>query len=86
MLLITHILVALASIVLTTYSLFRPSKATLNTGYGLAALTLVSGTVLVISSGSNLLRSCLTGITYFGIVAIGLKLAKAKLAKQEIEK
>lgn len=86
MLLLLHVLTAIVSIFITTYSVVRPRKNLLSAGYGLAGATLASGTILVISSGSNLLRSCLTGIAYFGVVAVGLRVAQKRLAKQEIDK
>lgn len=86
MILLLHIATALISIVVTTYALIRPTTRGLNVGYGLAAFTLVSGTILVFSSGSNLLRSCITGITYFALVAIGLSVVKRRLAEQTIDK
>ncbi len=68
MLLITHILIALASLVLATLAVMSPSQTKLRGSYGLIALTLASGTVLVVTTGANLLHSCLTGLVYCATV------------------
>lgn len=81
MILITHILIALTSLGLATYVLFKPSKNTLYVTYALIASTLVTGTYLVISSSSHLVQSCLTGLVYIGVVSIGVVTAHVKLSR-----
>jgi len=84
MILVTHIFVALASIVASTYAFFMPSKAKLRVTYGLTALTLASGTYLVWSTHSPLLSSCITGLAYLAVVFSGVLAAQRKLAHQEV--
>lgn len=80
MFVLIHVLIALTSIVYTTYAYFQPSKQKLYTGYGLVALTLISGTYLVVSTHSNMFSACETGLFYLGIVSSGLFAAHHKLA------
>lgn len=83
MVLITHIAVALISLAWTGYTFIAPSSAKLRGSYVLVAGTLVSGTFLVISSGSPLLKSCVTGLVYLGIVFAGIIATQYKLRAAE---
>jgi hypothetical protein len=80
MILLTHILVALFSIIFTTYLYFAPSKAKLYTAYTLVGLTLTSGTYLVVIKPSHILQTCVTGLVYLAVVGVGVLLAQRKLA------
>lgn len=80
MLLITHISVALLSIAVASLGIFRPSHKLLHISYGLIGATLVSGTALVILSGSPVLSSCLSGLVYSVIVTALCATAHRKLA------
>lgn len=77
--LLTHITIALISIVCTTLTYVAPSKTKLRISYSLVALTLGTGTWLVISTGSPLLHSCITGLLYLSIVSAGIIAAQHKL-------
>lgn len=79
MLLITHIIIALSSIAFTTLTYALPSKNKLRAAYGLVALTLGTGTWLVISTQSALLHSCMTGLLYLAVVSAGIVAARHKL-------
>jgi hypothetical protein len=68
MLILIHVLVALSSITHATYLIVRPSKRGLSANYVLVALTLFSGTYLVISTHAHLLQACTTGILYLSAV------------------
>lgn len=83
MLLVTHVLIALSSIVLTGMAYLSPSQRKLRTSYGLVGLTLASGTALVITTHSPLLSSCMTGLVYLGIVMSGILLAQRRLAAEK---
>ena len=80
LILITHVVLALSSIILSGLSYIKPSQARLNLSYGLVAGTLASGTYLVISTSSGLLPSCVTGLAYLAIVSLAIFAAKYKLA------
>jgi len=79
MILILHIVIALASITYTTLTYLAPSKNKLRASWSLVALTIASGTWLVVSSHSALLQSCMTGLIYLAIVSTGIIAAQQKL-------
>jgi len=80
MIIVGHVIIAILSIVMATYILMRPSKTKLYATTGLIALTLVSGTYLVISSHTRLLPACTMGLGYLAIAGGELIAAKHKLA------
>ena len=80
MIVLVHVIIALSSMVYTTYLYFRPSRRRIYGAYGLIGATLASGTYLVISTHSPLLPSCMSGLIYLGIVSFGVVLASRKLA------
>lgn len=83
MIIAIHVLLALASLGLSTYSYFKPTALRLKAGYGLATGTLASGVALIIVNNASVLRTCLTGIAFFGVVSVLNELARKKLALQE---
>lgn len=80
MLLLAHVLIALSSLVFTSYLFFAPAKRNFYISYGLVGLTLFSGTILVLSTHSPILASCVTGLVYIGVVLIGIVGARHRLA------
>lgn len=80
MLLITHIIVAITSLIFTTALLFQPSKRGLIVGYSLVGFTLASGTYLVVSTHSSILQGCMTGLIYLAFASVGLAVAQFKVA------
>ncbi len=84
MVLLTHVIIALASMVYTTYLVAKPSKPGIKASYALIGLTLATGTYLVVSTGSPILQSCLTGLVYLAMVASGLLTARRRLAKNDL--
>lgn len=81
--LLVHISIALSSLVLTTILVFSPSKAKLHASYALTAATLITGTYLVVSSGSHMLQACTTGLLYLGLTSLGIVAARRKLAAEQ---
>lgn len=79
MLLITHIIIALASLGFTAYTMVNPSASKLKGAYGLATLTLVSGTLLVVDSPTHLAQACISGIVFTGLTLAGTRLARGRL-------
>ncbi len=55
MIILIHVLIALASIISTTVLAFFPSVVKMRISYGLIPLTLASGTYLAVSTHSPLL-------------------------------
>ncbi len=68
--LITHVLVALLSILFSTLLLFRASRKKFYISYFLIFGTLLSGTILVVITHSSLLSSCVAGLSYLFVVSI----------------
>lgn len=80
MTIVLHVLIALSSIAYAGYTFFAPSKNKLRVSYGMVALTLITGTYLVVSTGSPLLSACTTGLLYLAVVLSGLAAAHRKLS------
>jgi hypothetical protein len=81
MVLALHVLIALGSLIYTTYLYLRPTTAMFKPAYALLAATLTSGTYLVWSSKAPLLQACTTGLLYLSIVTVGIALAHKKLSE-----
>lgn len=82
-LLISHILIALAGILITTGLLFFPSRRKLNASYIFLAATLGSGTILVLTTPGHMLQSCISGILYTAFVVGGIAVAKRRMTAKE---
>lgn len=80
--LIIHIILALASLALSTYNFFRPQSSKLQLSYGLATGTLASGILLIIMYNASILRTCLSGVLFYGVVALLNELARKKLSPE----
>ncbi|MFA5004030.1 MAG: hypothetical protein WC498_02010 [Candidatus Saccharimonadales bacterium] len=85
MLILSHVIIALTSVLFSTYLFFRPSQRKLQASYGLTALTVSSGTYLVVSTHAKILEACLTGLMYLGAVGIATIAAHRKLALQTVK-
>lgn len=83
MLLLTHIIIAISGLVVTGLAYFRPSKAKLNIGFSLIALTILSGTILVLRLHTSLTAACLSGLAYLAVSLTGLSFARQKLAAEK---
>ena len=83
MALIIHVVIALLSIVFTTWLWLAPSPSKLPVSYILVALTLTSGTYLVISNPAQMLHTCVMGLAYLGIISVVIISARHKLARQK---
>ncbi len=81
MILPIHILIALSSLAVTGYILFRPSQAGLKLSYLLVALTIVTGFYLVMAMPVHLTQTCATGLVFLGFAAFGIVSARHKVAK-----
>jgi len=64
MLLLTHIIVALSSVLQATYALVQPTRTKIRVSYGLVATTLGSGALLVWQLRVPLTQPCLSGLLY----------------------
>lgn len=83
----THVVIAIISIILASITFFKPSMKKLYASYGLILATVASGTFLLVSSPSHILESCLTGLSYLTVISIATiatHIRIRKLAKEEI--
>ncbi|HEX7483565.1 MAG TPA: hypothetical protein VF281_00275 [Candidatus Saccharimonadales bacterium] len=85
MILLTHILIAISSIIYTSPLLVHPSRTKLRTSYILIAATLASGTYLTILNPVHMLQTCTTGLVYVVIVSAGVFIARRQLIKREAD-
>jgi hypothetical protein len=80
MLLLTHIIIALASIATTTYLAFAPSRGKFYASYALIGLTLITGTILVITLHAPMLKTCLSGLAYLAVALSGVVVGYRRFA------
>lgn len=82
MILITHIIIAIISLIVAAILLARPSRGLVKTGVSLIGGTLLSGTVLLFQ-GASLLHLCISGLlfTSLSVVAVLVAVRRMKLAK-----
>jgi hypothetical protein len=67
MIVLLHVLIALSSIGLASYTFFKPSLNKLLTSYGMMVATVASGTYLLVVLQADILRTCLSGLFYLTI-------------------
>jgi len=79
MILLFHIIVAVASLFYTAYVFFYPSQSRLNSSYVLAGLTLVSGVALVVISPAHMTQTCISGVVYIAAMLVGILAIRHKL-------
>jgi hypothetical protein len=84
MILVAHILIALSSVVYTTYVFVAPSEARLKLSYGLIAATVGSGTLLVISMPSHLVSACYSGLAYLAIMLVAIAGVRYRLTQEKV--
>lgn len=70
MVILIHVLIALASIGVASVTYFKPSMKLLATSYGLIVATVASGTYLVVVAQASILHACLSGLFYVTVVSI----------------
>lgn len=64
MIILMHILVAVASLAMAGVSYLRPTKKTFQLTAGLTAATIASGTYLTILHPAHLLQTCVSGLLF----------------------
>lgn len=85
MILVLHIISALASVAAATFVLFSPSKNGLKLNYGLLAATLATGTFMVATMSVHILQTCMSGLLYVGFVGALLFAANRRLASAAVK-
>ena len=81
MVLLTHIIIAIISVIVAVILLERPSQVLVKTELGLIAGTLLSGIVLLFQ-GASLLHLCVSGLlfTSLSVVAVVIAVRRMQLA------
>ena len=64
MVLMLHITVALLGIILSTISLFAPTRTSLRSSYAAIAITVTTGAILTIQAPTHLIETCIVGLLY----------------------
>lgn len=81
MILVLHIIVALASLVTATLAFTKRSQRMIWATYGLTVSTLATGFTVVATRQVHLLQVCATGLLYVGVVFLVLAGAHYRLAR-----
>lgn len=80
-LLFLHVSLAILSILWVTFTLYRPALERLQFSYVMAGAVLLSGAGLALTTGQNIVQSCLMGLFYLGMVILGAHAARKRLAQ-----
>ncbi|MGV9001907.1 MAG: hypothetical protein ACOH18_03035 [Candidatus Saccharimonadaceae bacterium] len=70
MIILLHVLIALSSIVLASFTFFKPTTKRLLASYGFIVATVASGSYLLLAMQADILRTCLSGLFYLTVVSI----------------
>lgn len=70
MVLLLHVIIAISSIGVASFTYFKPSVKSLGMSYGFIVATVASGTALLILNPSTLLHACLSGLFYVTVVTV----------------
>lgn len=84
--LVIHIAIALISVAFSTYLYFSPTRNKLRASWSLVGLTVATGTYLIIFSHAAMLRTCMTGLLYVGVMTAIILAARQKLLAFERQK
>lgn len=86
MLLLIHIIVALASLASATVLFIKPRARGFYISYALVGTTLLSGTYLTVTSHAPLVQSCVTGLVYISVVSVAIYIAHNRFAGEIVSK
>ena len=81
MILIAHILLALSSILFSTYVLFNPSRGKIYSSYSLIASTLTSGVYLTLIHPAHIKQACISGVVYIATMSAIMITVHSRLEK-----
>ncbi len=70
MLILIHVIIALASVAVASLGIAKPSVKNLKANYGLIAATVASGTYLLVTTPGHMLEACIMGLAYTIAVSI----------------
>jgi len=80
MIILIHVIIALASIAATSLTALFPSNARLKVSGGLVAATFITGTYLVVRLHVPLVQTCETGLVYLMVTTAGMAIGVRRLA------
>lgn len=84
MILLIHIIIALASVAWASVTFFKPTHKKFITSYALILATIGSGTALIIVDSSAMLHACVSGLIYVTVISIVTVAAQTKLRKLQL--
>lgn len=84
MILLLHVVIALAGLMASGWAFWRPSKGGIITSYSLLILTMASGTYLVLDRHAGLVGACFSGLTYLAITLTATLVGQRKLAARSL--
>lgn len=79
MILVAHILLALSSIIYSTYVLFSPSRVRVYGSYSLIASTLTTGIYLTLIHPNHIKQACISGIIYVATMSAIMIMVHSRL-------
>lgn len=79
MILLTHIIIAIISLIVAAVLLARPSRGLVKVELGLIAGTLLSGTILLFQ-GASLLHLCVSGLLFTSLSVVAVVIALRRLS------
>lgn len=83
MVVLLHVIIALASVITASLLFFRPSVKAMKVSYALILGTVASGSYLVVTSPSHIIEVCTVGLVYTAIVFAATAATRVKLARQK---
>jgi hypothetical protein len=78
MVILVHVILAISSLFLASFSYIHPSISKIRNSYILIGSTLISGTYLIFANQVNILRTCLTGLTFLAVTTFVTHQARLK--------
>lgn len=80
MILLLHIGIAILSMLVAGIAFLAPSRTKIQVSYILMALTLGTGTYLVVMAPAHMVQACTIGVGYLAITATATVFARRKLS------
>lgn len=81
MVVLLHVLIALASLLAVTLSLLRPSAKSIIVNYISIVATIISGLALVVVEPARMLHTCVAGLAYLAIAITASAIAQVRFAR-----
>ena len=84
MIILIHVIIALISIIIASFTFFKPTMKKLIVSYGFIFATIATGTYLLVTIPSHILQSCLTGIVYLTVISVATVAAHVRLRQADV--